>query len=305
MIMLAMLTVVLGVTRVYATNKTVEITPERFSRIAEMAIHYYIEPQEEEPVFESDPIMQEIWVLRGNELRTYMDFSEVFRMAKVEFYTQNMLESQRINDARLTKLAQAAQQSLFSSQDFTPLEPISSNEAQFIDTIQNNLKIVMDGQSNQLFSQQYKLQRDVVIELVEKNGYKLYTYDPNVLEQIRQVTNSIQTSCDWMPSNNHVYDNYFYGGITGFTSKEARIGTQTDCDYAVGYGTNGSAASNVKGINNNGWCVINNNKRYHGGVHNSWFNGYSGNTWVIFGRGISQLCFVGHYDLRYGAAVNQ
>ncbi len=181
------LIILLGTIQTFAANDSAsQISSERLSQIAKMAIHYHIEPQETEPIFDNDPIMQEIWSLRGIELQTYLDFGEAFSLARQEFDNQIDSNTGIPDDFKLTELALIAQQELFFPEDLdsgrSNLQ--NPNELKFMEIIQTYLQAVIDGDAEDFFSEQYKLTRSTIIEQVEKNNYRLYTYDLDVLKQL-------------------------------------------------------------------------------------------------------------------------
>ena len=288
---------------------------EKLSGILDKAMHYRFTQIDSDYDFETDPVMQEIWALRGEELRYYLDFNEVFNVVRSEFFApvsltkegspdlKQLAEQRSVAEVlslkRQHELAQLAQQEVFGLSGNTDGLPdvLGDVEEAFFDALQEQLDAVQKGTGDQYFSDAYLNYRATIITLVEAYDYKLYTPIDQELHAIFSdaINPFATTSCGlYLMTSTIIIDYYMNTGQTGYFWFNAKPYGSSPCGYVVVYSTVGSKLDTQTP---EAYCVTS----QHGGQGSTLLARYpSGSSYVWFSENAVEF-----YCNTTGSAVQQ
>lgn len=280
------------------TDSDTTISPERMSEILDMAIHYNYNETDERYSFETDPVMQEVWKLRGEELRLYLDFDEAFELVSDEFFppvgvgvsgnpnqeevTSAIRVTSVLNRQKQSEIINIAQERVFGT-GIGPYVALNELEQSFLNAVQVRLEAVSTGQSETLFSSAHFQRREFVVHAIEKEGYRLYMdVDEDLMARAEALEREIEAqeaatenqSCGALPKGAGFEIDYYHNqGNTGYYWFYAKDGDDPDCDVFIAYPMS-SQGHKVDYVASKGECVLQ-KAGGHGGRIGGYWNGSS------------------------------
>ena len=179
------------------TDSDVAIPSERMSEIFDMAIHYSYGETGENYSLETDPVMQEVWTLRGDELRLFLDFEGVINLVSAEFFppvgvgargepnpeqvTDAVRVTSVLNRQKQRELFNVAQRQVFDA-NTGPDVALNELEQDFVDAIQIRLEAVATDQGETIFPSAHFQRREFIVDAIDAKGYRIYLDSDRELE---------------------------------------------------------------------------------------------------------------------------
>lgn len=117
------------------------------------------------------PFMKDIWELRGEQLRYFVDFNEAMRSATSDLPSREPW----LNQAESDWFGHYVRYHIFAEGVAPDDVELSDSNLKFVAEYMTIVQAVVAGEGDEHFNADYLSQRPVVVELVEKHDLRLFT----------------------------------------------------------------------------------------------------------------------------------
>lgn len=218
-----------------------------------LAVRYRFEEIPDNYDISQDPKMQEIWNLRGNDLRYFLDSIEAINQVQNAMFPPVASDTETASSITLAqeyKLIEIVTESLFAKGSETQnSKRLSESDKAYIKELGMVLNAIMRGDGDGSFTQEYLEYRDQIIPFIEDTEAKLFNPSQKFVDNFLEYyalddEQSIDLSLNPTPladcTTTYTIDNWpsqssAFSGNTGSSWAEAKAHDQSDCDIFVSY----------------------------------------------------------------------
>jgi hypothetical protein len=256
---------------------------------------------------EDDPKMQEIWTLRGIQLKYFIEFAEAIRILDEGIAAPSGSEQIVVTPEERTLLLTKIGEVAFEGKEANNIT-LSDTSRQYFYGLLEIVQAISNGIGDQYFTNDFIVFRSAMLRFIEEENVQIGNYTLEEFEKFEkyldeetereQSTNSTSNStesqlasCPVVGPNTYAVKASFSGGNGGSSWYEASQQSGGDCDYYVKYFTGGADWMKVRGTDTDTQCTIN----LMGGGFSAYL--FPNFKHVIYGKNRASICFATGYDL--------
>lgn len=267
-----------------------------------LAVRYRFEEIPGNYDINQDPKMGEIWSLRGDDLRYFLDFIEAINQVQNIMFPPSSSENTRTQSITLDEerelIGIVTEDVFFRGANNRTIQASSEHDKVYVAELSMILNAILNGDGDKFFTSEYLQYRTGIIAFIEDTGSKLFNPSEEAIdhyfeyfsinkEEVMDISPNLapEAACEIT----YTIDNWpakstIFSGNTGTSWREAKAHDQTDCDIFVSYpmGTTpqyGRISANTSSAQ----CVLDNSPQLRGAWVGNFNNVQYGKvtvTWV-------------------------